>query len=101
MQSLRTRAERYRAGPSDELYALGVTACRWLTGAYPRFSEPERDTQGVWRMEAVEMPQALEQVEPALREPVRRLLSVRPEKRGTVAQLAEELDRVFPPRHGG
>jgi eukaryotic-like serine/threonine-protein kinase len=51
LQGLRIRAERYRAEPSDELYALGVTACRWLTGEYPRFSGPERDAQGVWRME--------------------------------------------------
>jgi serine/threonine protein kinase len=97
LQSLRTRAERYRAGPSDELYALGVTACRWLTGEYPRFSEPERNAQGLWRMEAVEVPRALEQVAPVLRDPVRRLLSVRPEERGTVAQLAEGLERTTRP----
>jgi serine/threonine protein kinase len=98
LQGLRTRAKLYRAGPSDELYALGVTACRWLTGEYPRFSEPARDAQGIWRMEAVEVPRALEQVEPVLREPARRLLSVRPEERGTVAQIAEEMERTARPR---
>jgi eukaryotic-like serine/threonine-protein kinase len=100
LHSLRSRSERYRAGPADELYALGVTACRWLTGEYPQFSEPTRDEHGVWRMEAVKLPQALEQVEPALRMQVQRLLTVRPEERGTVAQLAEELERAARPSPG-
>ncbi len=97
LQHMRTRAERYRAGPADELYALGVTACRWLTSEYPRFTDPEKDAQGVWRMEAIDVPRALEQVEPVLQTPVRRLLSVRPEERGTVAQLVEEMERAARP----
>jgi eukaryotic-like serine/threonine-protein kinase len=97
LQSLRDRSARYRAGPADELYALGVTACRWLTGEYPRFGEPSQDEHGIWRMDAVKLPDALLQVEPPLRAVVLSLLSVRPEERGTPAQLAEELERAARP----
>jgi serine/threonine protein kinase len=97
LQSLRDRSARYRATPADELYALGVTACRWLTGEYPRFGEPSQDEHGSWRMEAVKLPDALSQVEPPLRSVVLRLLSVRPEERGSPAQLAEELEQAVRP----
>ncbi|WP_224369512.1 serine/threonine-protein kinase [Hyalangium versicolor] len=98
LQNLRSRSARYRAGPADELYALGVTACRWLTGEYPQFSDPFQDAQGVWRMEAVKLPQTLARVEPSLRPPVQRLLSVLPEERGSVLQFAEEMERLARPR---
>ncbi|WP_224368003.1 serine/threonine protein kinase [Hyalangium versicolor] len=98
LQNLRSRAARYRAQPADDLYALGVTACRWLTGEYPQFSDPFQDAQGLWSMEAVKLPPAWEQVEPSIRAPVRRLLSVLPEERGTVHQLAEEMERLARPR---
>jgi serine/threonine protein kinase len=97
LQSLRQRSARYRAGPADDLFALGVTACRLLTGEYPSFCEPEQDEQGRWRLEAVHTPVALQRVEPVLRERVLRLLSVRPEERGTAAQLAEALEQASQP----
>ncbi|WP_224362893.1 serine/threonine-protein kinase [Hyalangium versicolor] len=98
LQNLRARSARYRAGPADDLYALGVTACRWLTSEYPQFSDPFQDAQGLWRMESVKLPQALAQLEPSLRAPVQRLLSVRPEERGSVQQFAEEMERLARPR---
>jgi serine/threonine protein kinase len=92
LNSLRDRSARYRAGPADDLFALGVTACRMLTGKYPAFADPEQDEHGTWHMEAVQTPAELLDVEPSLRAWVLRLLSVRPEERGTALQLAEELE---------
>jgi eukaryotic-like serine/threonine-protein kinase len=94
LNSLRERSARYRAGPADDLYALGVTACRLLTGEYPELPEPTQDEHGTWRMEAVKTPAALLQAEPPLRELVLRMLSVQPEARGSVEQLAEQLERA-------
>ncbi len=96
----RDPAARYVCGPADDLYALGVTACRLLTGEYPDFSEPYKDANGVWQVEAVIPPAALVRegaVESHLRERVLRLLSVRPEQRGSVAELAEALGLAQPP----
>ncbi len=93
----RDPAARYVCGPADDLYALGVTACRLLTGEYPDFSEPYKDAKGIWQVEAVIPPAALVRegaVEPPLRERVLRLLSVRPEQRGSVAELAEALEQA-------
>jgi hypothetical protein len=88
---------RYRAGPADDLYALGVTACRLLTGEYPEFAAPRQDENGRWHLDTVMLPAALMQgvgMEPRLRALVLRMLSVRPEERGPTAQLAEELERA-------
>jgi hypothetical protein len=88
----RDATARYAAGPADDLYALGVTACRWVTGEYPEMAEPWKDKHGTWHLDAVLAPQALLRMEPPLRDWILRLLSVRPEQRGTAAQWAEALE---------
>jgi hypothetical protein len=91
----REPAARYHAGPADDLYSLGATACALLTGKYPEPGEPSQDEHGTWHLEAVLLPPALlsnPRVEPRLRALVLRMLSVRPEERGTASELAEALE---------
>jgi serine/threonine protein kinase len=91
----------YRPSAADDLYSLGVTACRLLTGEYPELWEPYRDEDGIWRLKGVRLPRALRNnlvVDPSLRALILRLLSVNPEQRGTAAQLAQELEPVSPVR---
>ena len=97
LQSRWDASARYTAGPADDLYALGVTACRLVTGEYPEFAHPYQEAQGRWRMEKVILPASLQQVEPSLRELILRLLSVRPEQRGTAAELARALEPAGEP----
>ncbi len=100
LRALHDPAARYVCGPADDLYALGVTACRLLTGGYPDFSEPYKDANGVWQVDAVIPPAALLTeglVEPELRARVLRLLSPRPEQRGSVVELVEALEQAPPP----
>jgi eukaryotic-like serine/threonine-protein kinase len=85
LQSLRNPAARYRAGPADDLYALGVTACRLVTGEYPEFAEPTQDEHGTWHLETVVAPASLQHLEPRLRDWILRMLSVHPGQRGTAA----------------
>jgi serine/threonine protein kinase len=85
---------RYTAGPADDLFALGVTACRLVTGKYPEFTHPIQDAQGHWHLEKVILPDSLQKLKPPLRETVLRLLSLRPEERGTAAELAQSLESV-------
>lgn len=97
LQYMREPSARYHAGPGDDLYALGVTACRLLTGEYPQLAAPTQDEHGTWHLEAVRPPAALLNgpgVEPRLRAFVLRMLSVCPEERGTAAQLAKALERA-------
>ncbi|MFL5350437.1 MAG: serine/threonine-protein kinase [Hyalangium sp.] len=92
--------EVYRPSAADDLYALGVTACRLLTGEYPELEAPNRDEQGTLHAGGVLLPRALMRsphVDPALRALTLRLLSVQPEQRGTAAQLAQELESTFRP----
>jgi hypothetical protein len=92
LQFGRDATARYAAGPADDLYALGVTACRWVTGEYPDMAEPWKDADGTWHLDMVMAPRALLSMEPPLRDWILRLLSVRPEQRGTAAQWAEALE---------
>jgi eukaryotic-like serine/threonine-protein kinase len=94
LQSLRDRSARYAAGPADDVYALGVTACRLVTGEYPQFADPWMDEHGTWRLDEILPPASMSQVEPRLRELIQRMLSVRPEQRGTAAQLARALEQA-------
>jgi serine/threonine protein kinase len=96
LRSLRDPMARHTAGPADDLYALGVTACQLVTGEYPEFGEPSQDESGNWRVETVVPPPALlleARVAPLLRALILRMLSVRPEERGTAEELAELLEQ--------
>ncbi|MFL5349339.1 MAG: protein kinase domain-containing protein [Hyalangium sp.] len=94
LQFSRDASARYAAGPADDLYALGVTACRLMTGKYPELPEPRKDEHGLWRLDCVLAPAELRDVEPGLGALILRLLSVRPRERGTAAQLAEALEQA-------
>jgi serine/threonine protein kinase len=94
LNSLTNPSARHVSGPADDLYALGVTACRLLTGEYPEPADPLQDEHGVWHLRSVIVPPALFEVELRLRSFIVRLLSVRPEKRGTAAQLVQALKHV-------
>jgi eukaryotic-like serine/threonine-protein kinase len=95
---------RYVPSAADDLYALGVTTCRLLTGEYPQPAQPSQDEHGTWHLGEVLLPPALlssPHIEPSLRAFTLRLLSVKPEQRGTAAQLAEELEQTLRPAQAG
>ena len=88
------------AHQADDLFALGVTACRLVTGEYPELSEPRRDEHGLWHVDSVVPPEALlrdERLSPRLRAAILRMLSMRPQERGTAEQLAEALEQDAAP----
>jgi eukaryotic-like serine/threonine-protein kinase len=100
LQSHRKPSAPYRAGPADDLYALGVTACRVLTGEYPEPGAPAKDEHGTWQLGTVLIPPALRNMagtEPRLHALVMRMLSVRPEERGTAEDLAQALEQASKP----
>ncbi len=97
LRSLREPRARYSASPADDVYALGVTACRLVSGEYPELGEPSQDEEGNWQVESVVCPPGLRdeaRVAAPLRELIVRMLSVRPEERGSAAELAELLDQA-------
>ncbi len=94
LQFFRDPTARYSAQPSDDLYSLGVTAHRLVTGQYPEFAEPSQDEAGIWHLEGFASPAPLAlnpRVAPQLNALILRMLSVRPEARGTAAELAQAL----------
>jgi serine/threonine protein kinase len=100
----RDRSLQYRGQAAEDLFALGVTACRLVTGEYPKLAEPRRDEHGLWHVDSVIPPAALlrdTRIEPRLRTFIRRMLSVYPEKRGSAAQLAEALEQQAAPSLSG
>ena len=104
-------SERYKAGPADDVFALGVTACVLATGHYPALGEPRKDAQGTWYLDSLELPPELlsAQVAAPQRELIQRMLSLHPEQRGTPAQLAQAMEQAAdslsrpysPPRPAG
>jgi serine/threonine protein kinase len=107
----RHSSERYKAGAADDVFALGVTACVLATGHYPELGEPRKDAQGTWQVDSLELPSALfsAQVAASQRELILRMLSIRPEQRGTPDELAQALEQAAdslsrphsPPRPAG
>ncbi|WP_225412818.1 serine/threonine protein kinase [Stigmatella hybrida] len=84
----------YVARPSDDLFSLGVTAYRLLTGLYPPTQLPSAEAPA-WNPED-EGPGSLRKLNPrmapALGALVLRMLSPQPEARGTAQELAEALE---------
>ncbi|SET54228.1 serine/threonine protein kinase [Stigmatella erecta] len=84
----------YVARPSDDLFSLGVTAYRLLTGRYPPTQLPSAEAP-TWNP-ADEGPWSLRSLNPrmasALEALVLRMLSPLPEARGTAQELAEALE---------
>ncbi|MDC0708607.1 serine/threonine-protein kinase [Stigmatella sp. ncwal1] len=86
----------YKATPADDVYALGVTAYRLCTGIYPPLAtapsivgDDGRDTQEVWVP-----PSQLKPLAPALESLILRMLSDRPQDRGSPGELAAAMEAV-------
>jgi hypothetical protein len=92
--SIRSPGAHYVGRPADDVFALGVTAYRLVTGGYPPSPEPQVDGQG-WHMVPLYLPPPHvlnPQVEPQLGGLILRMLSLAPEARGTAGELAEALE---------
>jgi serine/threonine protein kinase len=85
----------FEATPADDLYSLGVTVYRLVTGEYPPGPEYRRDAAGAWQLVGEDLRPHLEHhppLHPVLRERMVRLLSLSAEERGTAVELAEALE---------
>jgi hypothetical protein len=85
----------YKAQPADDVYALGVSAYRCVTGEYPPpvavREEEEGPGQLMWT--APRPPHELNpRVEPELSALILRMLSERPEERPAAAEVARALE---------
>ncbi len=77
---------RYIGTPSDDVYALGVTAYHLVTGTYP--------PQGTEDAPRLLSPSELATVAPELEALILRMLSESPEARGAAGELAEALEHA-------
>jgi serine/threonine protein kinase len=88
----RTKGAHYEARPQDDLYALGVTAYRLVTGVYP---PPGTDPEALKEQLQVPLPQRRpvqelnRRVPPELSALIERMLAKEPEARGTAREIAE------------
>jgi eukaryotic-like serine/threonine-protein kinase len=87
----------YVAQPKDDLFALGVMAYRLVTEQYPPPTDPSMDGSEVWHVEGERLrsPRELNpRVPPRLDALILKVLSVKPEERGTAQELAEALEHA-------
>jgi hypothetical protein len=93
----RPAALAYAPGSADDLFALGVTAYRLVTGKYPPSSHPCDEGAWLWRPKELERWTARvsnPRCSPELSALVARMLSPRPEARGSARELAEALEHA-------
>jgi serine/threonine-protein kinase len=90
-------AVTYPPGPADDVFALGVTAYRLVTGKYPPSAHPWEEDVWLWDPEELESwtarvnnPRCI----PELSALVSRMLSPRPEARGSAREVAEALEKA-------
>ncbi|WP_225411995.1 serine/threonine-protein kinase [Stigmatella hybrida] len=82
----------YEAGPTDDVYALGVMAYRLVTGKYPPSLEPKAlDMEDGYVRSKRIAPERLARVSPKLAAFIRRMLSEAPLARGNAEEVAQAL----------
>ncbi|MDC0709544.1 serine/threonine-protein kinase [Stigmatella sp. ncwal1] len=90
-------AAHYAAQPSDDVFALGVSAYRLVTGQYPPSAIPGDKGASVWEPAGAGPPPPLTlnpRVETQLNVLILRMLSVDPQARGGAGELAVLLERA-------
>ncbi|SEK79799.1 Serine/threonine protein kinase [Stigmatella aurantiaca] len=86
---------RYLAQPSDDVYALGVTAYRLVTGRYPPAIESKKTRGGFQLISPARVPpRAWVSLAPELNALINRMLSYEPSQRGTAPDIASALERA-------
>jgi serine/threonine-protein kinase len=94
---LKSPVKVYSPKPAEDVFALGVTAYKLVTGEYPPRAEPTDANSHVWKTEGPG-PQPAHELNPSCCEElsalISRMLSRQPEARGSARELAEALEHA-------
>ncbi|MFP2929372.1 protein kinase domain-containing protein [Pyxidicoccus sp. 3LG] len=91
------KAVAYAPGPADDVFALGVTAYRLVTGKYPPSAYPRAEDAWLWQPEKLALWTASTSNARCVAELsalVSRMLSPRPEARGSAREVAAALEQA-------
>ncbi|MDC0711642.1 serine/threonine-protein kinase [Stigmatella sp. ncwal1] len=86
----------YRATPADDVYALGVTAYRLCTGIYPPLATSPSfiGDDGGDPQEVLKPPSQVKPLAPSLEALILRMLSHKPQDRGSAGELAAVMEAM-------
>ncbi|MBN1207116.1 MAG: serine/threonine protein kinase [Myxococcaceae bacterium] len=95
-EHLRQPSARYEARPADDVYALGLTAYRLVTGRYPPATVELEETEEGNRLIhlPLEPPEKWVTLSPELAALIRRMLANEPAARGTAGEVAQAAERA-------